>query len=51
MVIPIVIGALSTVTKGWVKGQNNLEIRGQVATIRTTVMLKLAKILRRVLET
>ena len=32
-VIPIVIGMLSTVTKGLVKRLENLEIRGQVETI------------------
>ena len=32
--IPIVIGALGTVTKGLVKGQEDLETRGQVKTIR-----------------
>ena len=40
MVIPIVIGALSTVTKGLVKGQEDLEIRGQVETIQTTALLR-----------
>ena len=34
-----------------VKGQGDLEIRGQVETIQTTALLKSAKILRRVLET
>ena len=29
MVIPIVIGALGTVTKGFVKGREDLEIRGE----------------------
>ena len=32
-VIPIVIGALSTVTKGLVQGMEDLEIRGWVETI------------------
>ena len=31
--IPIVIGALSTVTKGLVKGLEDLEITGRVETI------------------
>ena len=34
--IPIVIGALGTVTKGLVQGLDDLEIRGQVETIQTT---------------
>ena len=32
-VIPIVIGVLGTVTKGLVKGLEDLEIRGRVETI------------------
>ena len=51
MVIPIVIGALVTVTKGLVKGLEDLEIRGQVETIQTRALLKSAAILRRILET
>ena len=35
-VIPIVIGALSTVTEELVKGLKDLEISGQVDTIQTT---------------
>ena len=34
-VIPIVIGALGTVTKGLLKGLEDLEIRGRVETIQT----------------
>ena len=49
--IPIVIGALGTVTKGLVKGLENLEIRGRVETIQTTALLGSARILRRMLET
>ena len=41
-VIPIVIGALSTVTKGLVQALENLEIRGRVETIQTTAMLRSA---------
>ena len=50
-VILIVIGALGTATKGLVQGLEGLEIRGWVETIQTTALLRLAKILRRVLET
>ena len=50
-VILIVIGALGTVTKGLLKGLEDLEIRGQVETILTTVLLRSTRILRRVLET
>ena len=50
-IIQIVIGALGTVTKGLVQGLEDLEIRGRVETIQTTVLLRSARILRRVLET
>ena len=49
--MPIVIGALGTVIKGLVKGQEDLEIRGRVDTIQTTALLRSAKILRRRRET
>ena len=48
MIIPIVIGALGTVTKGLVQGLEDLEITGQVETIQTTALLRSARILRRV---
>ena len=47
-VIPIVIGALSTVTKGFVQSLRKCE-RGE--SIQTTTLLISAKILRRVMET
>ena len=50
-IIPIVIGAFGTVTKGLLKGQEDLEVGGRVETIQTTALLKTARILRRVLET
>ena len=50
-VIPVVIGALSTVTKGYVQGLADMEIRRQVKIMQTTVLLKSARILKRVLET
>ena len=50
-IIPIVIGALGTVTKGLVQKLEDLEIRGQVETVQTTALLRSARILRRVLET
>ena len=37
-VIPIVIGALGTVSKGLVKGQKDLEITGRVETIQTSAI-------------
>ena len=51
MVIPIVIGALGTVTKGLIEVLEDLEIRGRVEIIQTTVLLRSVRILRRVLET
>ena len=50
-IIPIVIGAFGTVTKGLLKGLEDLEVGGRVETIQTTALLKTTRILRRVLET
>ena len=50
-IIPIVIGAFGTVTKGLLKGLEDLEVGGRVETIQTTGLLRTARILRRVLET
>ena len=50
-IIPIVIGAFDTVTKGLLKGQKDLEVGGRVETIQTTALLKTARILKKVLET
>ena len=50
-IIPFVIGAFGTVTKGLLKGLEDLEVGGRVETIQTTALLKTARILRRVLET
>ena len=49
--IPLVIGALGTVTKELTKELEDLEIRGAVETIQTTALLRSTRILRRVLET
>ena len=51
IIIPIVIGAFGTVTKGLLKGLEELEVGGCVETIQTTALLGTAGILRRVLET
>ena len=48
---PIVIGALGSVLKGEVKGLEKLEIEESTRTIKTAVLFRLDKILRRVLET
>ena len=50
-IIPIVIGAFRTVTKGLLRGLEVLEVGGWVGTIQMTALLRTAKILRRVLET
>ena len=49
--VPIIIGALGTVTKGLIKGLHEPERRGWIETIPTTALLRSARILRRVLET
>ena len=48
--MPIVIGALGTVNEGLLKGLEDFGIRGQVETIRTT-LLRSTRILRRILGT
>ncbi len=50
-IVPIVLGALGTVTKGLLKGPEDLEVGGLVETIQTTALLSTARILTRVLET
>ena len=50
-IIPIMIGAFATVTKGLLKGLDDLEIKVRVETIQHTTLLSTARILRRVLET
>ena len=50
-ITPIVIGAFGTVTKGLLKGLEDLEVGGRVETVQTTALLKTAKVQRRVLET
>ena len=48
-IIPTVIGAFGTVTKGLLNGLEDLEVGGQVETIQTTALLRTA-FLRRLLE-
>ena len=50
-IIQIVIGTFGTVTKGLLKGLEDLEVGGRVETIQTTALLKMARILSRALET
>ena len=49
-IIPIVVGAFGTVTKGLLKGLGDLEAGGQVETTQTSAFFKTARILRRVLK-
>ena len=46
-IVPIVIGALGTITKGL----EDLKVGGRIETIQTTALLRTARILRRDLET
>ena len=50
-IVPIMISALGIITKGLLKGLEDLEVGGRVENIRTTALLRTARILRRVLET
>ena len=42
-IIPIVIGAFGAVTKGLLKGLEDLEVKGRVETIQTKALLGTAK--------
>ena len=44
-ILPIVIGAFITVTKGLLKRLEDLEVSGRVETIQTTALLRTARIL------
>ena len=44
-IVPIVIGAFSTISKWLLKGLEDLEVGGRVETIQMTVMLRTAKAL------
>ena len=46
-----VIGNFGTVTKGLLKGLEDLEVGRRVKTIQTTTLLRTARILKRVLGT
>ena len=47
----IVIGGLGTIDKSFVKRLKDLEIREPEETVQITILLKSARILRKVLET
>ena len=44
-IIPIVIGAFDTVTKGLLKGLEDMEVGGRVETIQTIALLRTVRIL------
>ena len=50
-IVPIVIGTCGTITKGLLKGLEDLEVGGRVKTIQMTALLRTARILRRVPDT
>ena len=50
-VIPLVIGALRTITKGLIRGLEEMETEGRDETIQATTLLRLARLPRQVLET
>ena len=50
-IIPIVIGAFGTVTKGLLKGHEDSEAGGRVETMKTKALLRTARKLRRIQET
>ena len=50
-IVPIVIGALGTITEGLLKGLGDLEVGGRVETIQTTCIAKNGQNPERVLET
>ena len=50
-ITPIGVGAFGTVTKGLLKGLEDLEVGGRVETTQTTALLRMTRLPRRVLET
>ena len=50
-IIPAVIGAFGTETKGLLKGLEDLDVGGRLENIQTTALLRTARIMRRVLDT
>ena len=50
-IVTIVIGAFGTITKGLLKGLEDLEAGGRVDTIQMKALLRTGRILRRVQET
>ena len=51
MKVAIILIVIGTLTKGLIQELEDLEIMGQVESIKTTALLRSARILRRILET
>ena len=49
-IVPIVIGTWGTITKGLLKGLEDLQVGGREETTQMTALLRTARIQRRVLE-
>ena len=50
-IVPIVIGAFGTITKGLLKGLEDLQVGRRVETLQMTALLRTTRILRRILGT
>ena len=50
-IVSIVVGAFGTITEGFLKSLEDLEVGGRVETIQMTTLLRTTRLLRRVLET
>ena len=51
IIIPIVIDTFGTISKGLLKGLEDLEVGGRGETIQTSALLRTARILKKVLKT
>ena len=49
-VIPVVFDSFETISRGFLKGLEDLKIRRKEKTIETAVLLRLARKLRRILK-
>ena len=50
-IVPIVIGSFGTVTKGLLKGLEDMEVGGREETTQTATLLRTDRILRKILKT
>ena len=46
IIVPIMIGTFGTVTKGLLKGLDNLKVGGRIETIQTSALLRTAPFIR-----